>query len=198
MRAWAAAVARSAAAFFLVGLMAVTPYCSLTDLQDRLSDEGVNLRLDDKPTVYSKVINRASTKIDQYCRPRYTTANLAVSDWVKEAATTISVFMLCGRRGNPPPAAIAADYEELIDWLKLIASGARNLPDVPMRKTEVPVLSNVRTRLDPFPRTVVEPKISTGKAEGYKQHADRLDWFDYTIALWPVLFTLTCGLSAIF
>jgi phage gp36-like protein len=167
---------------------ATLQYCTLADLQNRLSDDGVNLRVDDKPTVTTAVINRATTKLDGYLRPRYDpVTQLAASAWVTEACATVAAYYLCGRRANPVPATLRRDFEDLINpdgksgELQLIRRDQMNLPDVPMRKVEVPVLSQPRIRLDPFPRTVIERNRSTGQAQGYTQHADRLDFFDYSI-----------------
>jgi hypothetical protein len=69
-----------------------------------------------------------------------------------------------------------------MDRLEKIRLGLLAVPNLPIRKEMAPVMSNVRIRLDPFPRTVVEQTNSTGKPEGYNQHTDALDWnFDYSI-----------------
>lgn len=159
-----------------------TAYCSITDVQNRLSAEGVTLRTDDSPpTSYGEVITEASTEIDEYCLHRYTAANLAVSDWVRFRASVIAAVLLCERRGNPVPRSLEKRYDKLMERLEKVREGTLNIPDLAMRKEEVPVLSNVRIRLDPFPRTVVENNRSTGTPEGYRQHADQTDWLDYTI-----------------
>jgi phage gp36-like protein len=162
-------------------------YCSLSDIQNRLSDEGVNLRVDDKPSVVDAVLQRAASKIDQYCRGRYDPTVLATSPWIKEACTTIACFYLASRRANPVPASLTADYEELLNPdgrhgdLRDIRSGALNIPEIAQRKPEIPVISQPRIRLDPFPRTVIEKNRGTGQASGYTQWQDRLDFLDYTI-----------------
>lgn len=164
-----------------------TPYCSLTNLQDRLSDDGVNLRIDDKPTVITAVINRASAKLEGYCRPRYDPTQLVNSAWALEAATSIALRYLCKRRGNPVPASIERDFQELISddgksgELQMVRRGSFQIPDIPMRKVDVPVMSNLHPRLDPFPRTTVERNNSTGTPTGYTQNVDRLDLWDYSI-----------------
>ncbi len=159
--------------------MAVTAYTTASKINDRLSAEGVTLRTDDDATVTTRLIANASTRIDFYLRPRYSPTQLAASDWVSERATDIAAWLLCARRANPFPKSIQAQYEQCLHDLELVRTSAAIVPDIPQRKEDVPVLSQPRVRLDPFPRTVIEPNRSTGTAEGYPRHEDGTDTFDY-------------------
>ena len=170
--------------------MAATQYCVLRDVQKQLSVEGVNLRLDDDPQVWSDVIDWASLTIDEHCRTGYTQANLQISDWVKRQTAVLAAYELCERRGNPCPQSLIRKVVRLIGTpekpggiLGFILRGSRNISDIPRRKADIPVVSNVRVRLDPSPRIVVETGRSTGTPSGYSQHEDQLEppGFDYSI-----------------
>ncbi len=160
-----------------------TAYCSQTDLQNRLSADGITYRTDDgPPTSLGDVIVDASTQIDEHLFFLYDPVQLATSDWVRERCADIASYLLCERRGNPVPPGIARKYERAMDRLEQIRLGLLAVPNLPIRKEMAPVMSNVRIRLDPFPRTVVERNNSTGTPQGYDQHQDSLEWnFDYSI-----------------
>lgn len=161
--------------------MATTAYCTEDDIENRLSTTGVTLRTDDTPpTALGDVIDDASTLIDEHCRLRYTPAVLAASDWVNQRATDLAACLLCERRGNPPPASIQRKHDRAMERLELVRRGLLQIPDVGMRKSEVPVLSNQRVRLDPHPRVQTQKSKSTGTQEGYKTNNDRFD-YDYSI-----------------
>lgn len=163
--------------------MATLLYCSQNDLQNRLSADGVAYRVDDNPpTTLGDVLTDASTIVDEHLYSLYDPAQLVNSDWVRERAADIASYLLCERRGNPVPPGIQAKYERTMTRLEQIRLGVLAVPNLPIRKEMAPVLSNVRIRLDPFPRTVVERNNSTGTPQGYDQHTDSLDWnFDYSI-----------------
>lgn len=161
--------------------MATTLYCSIDDVKNRLSANGVTLRMDDSPpTSYGDVLDDASRTIDEYCLLRYTEANLDASPWVKHKCADIATFLLCERRGNPPPRGIAGKFERAMERLELVRTFKMAIPDIPERRTAVPTLSQPRIRLDPNPRTVIERKRGSTRnyPEDYAQHTDRLEWFD--------------------
>jgi phage gp36-like protein len=155
--------------------MALTPYCTQADLTNRLSADGVAYRTDDVPPgVLGDVLAEAATVIDEYCRLGYDPTNLAQSDWVTKRATDIAAFMLCQRRGNPVPPGVAQKYERTLERLELVRLGRLSIPDAPGRRNQVPVLSNLRVRLDPFPRVVVDRYSgpTRERAQDYRQAVD--------------------------
>lgn len=156
-------------------------YCTIADVQNRLSADGVTYRTDDTPpTTYGDVLDEASREIDFYLFSRYDADLLASSNWVKHQCAVIAAFLLCERRGNPVPRGIAGKYERTIERLEKVQLGVFAVPGIVERRTAVPTMSNVRIRLDPHPRTVVERNRSTtrNQPQDYVQHADRLEWFD--------------------
>ena len=164
--------------------MATTLYCAISDVQNRLSADGVTYRTDDAPpTANGDVLDEASREIDWYCLTQYAETDLATSRWVKHQCAVIASYLLCERRGNPVPSGIARKYDRLVKKLEAVQSGARVIPDLGRRRTDVPTVSNVRPRLDPFPRTVVERNRSSSRDRptDYTQNADRFDYLDYSI-----------------
>ncbi len=159
------------------------PYCSLTDLQNRLSADGVTYRTDDDPpTLYGDVIIDASSQIDEHLYFLYDPTQLALSDWVRERCADLAAYLLCERRGNPPPPGIASKYERAMDRLEKVRLGQLAVPNLPVMKSMAPVLSNCRIQLFPWPRVVVEPSNSTGTPAGYVQFQDVLDYgYDFCI-----------------
>lgn len=170
--------------FSLVAVMALTLYCSQVDLTNRLSADGITYRTDDTPpTSLRDALGEAATIIDEHCRTAYDPAALAASDWVRHRATDIAAWCLTQGRGNPAPPGVQTRYERTMKALELVRVGSLAIPDIAARRDLAPVLSNMRIRLDPFPRSVVEPNRSSsrGRPKDYAQNVDSLEWFDYSI-----------------
>lgn len=162
--------------------MATTLYCTMDDVSNRLSAAGVTYRLDDVPPdpTDGDVLDEASRTIDEHCLLFYTEQNLALSPTVKHWCANIAANLLCERRGNPVPGGIERKFDRTMKSLERVQRG-RQIADIPMRKACVPVLSQPRIRLDPFPHTVIEKSGSTGTPEGYNQRRDSLDYLDWVI-----------------
>lgn len=153
-------------------------YCDTDDLLDRLSAAGVIDRADDTPPSHlGDVIARASRKVDQFAFLLYRN-RLAASAWVRDVTADIAAHLLCRRRGNP--SVYKAEYDEALVALRRVQLGVLQVPDIAMHRELVPTVSNLRVRLDPFPRVVVERRRSAGPpVEDYRQHYDVLEFFDY-------------------
>ena len=169
---------------------ALPPLCTQTDIENRLSVDGVAYRIDDDPTVIDSVIENAGSYISECCLLRYSATNLLASIWVKHRATDIAAYLVCERRGNPVPAGIARAFERLFPAngspgvMEKIRRGQRMIPDIPERRDAVPVLSNMRVKLAPFPHAVVETNRSPKRnlPTDYAQNVDPLDYlYDYVI-----------------
>ena len=155
-------------------------YCTLTDVQRVLSVAGVNLRLDDDPSVYPAVLDEASRQVDLYLVGDYDAAGLADNAWVRYATATFAAWEFATRRGNPAPTGIQKRFERYEDRLEKIAAGLMHVPGLARRRTDVPTLSQPRIRLDPYPRTVIERKRGSSRNHptDYVQAIDQLEWFD--------------------
>lgn len=159
-------------------------YCTITDVQNIISADGVTYRVDDGTALdlYTAVIDEASSIIDEYALRFYTSTALEAARWVTHKCANIAAWLLCTRRGNAPPTGIAMRYEQAMDDLEKVSEGKKQIPGAGQRRDCAPCVSNVRIRLDPFPRTVVEPnRSSRQKPTDYKQWADRFDFVDYTL-----------------
>lgn len=156
--------------------MSDTNYCTVKNLQDRLSADGVALRTDDEPPGYlGSVVDEASATIDEYCGLQYDPVQMATSRIVKHWCADIAVMRLCERRGNPPPSSVEKRYDKLMERLELVRLGQLPIYGLPVRRTAAPVMSNLRVRLDPEPRVVVERRKSTGHVTDYHQNVDTLE-----------------------
>ncbi len=156
------------------------PYTTLQAIQNRLSINGVVLRMDDvPPSTLGEVIEEASSIIDEHAAHRYTQANLATSNWIYFRATDIACYLLCERRGNPVPIGIAQRYERAIAKLEQVYNGRFNIWDIPERKSAIPTMSNMRIVLRPFPRAVVETGNlrSTGTVTQYQRNRDPAEFY---------------------
>lgn len=168
------------------------PYSSLARVRSKMSIEGTLLRLDDVNGDITDVLSEADQMIEEHCVGWYTEANLATSEWIAVSATVISVMLLCERRGNPAPASVQRQYERLVGTiekpllgrLEQIRNGRFRIPGIPVREACVPVVSNQRPVLRPYPRMVTETRKSTGAVTDYTQKKDvagLYDVLDYVI-----------------
>lgn len=162
--------------------MAQTRYLTEQDLHNRLSAEGVALRVDDgPPDDLGDVIDDASSLIEEYCWQFYDAAQLAQSEWVKQRATDLAAQLLCERRGNPAPVGVARRHDRAVESLEMVREGKLRIPWLPLRRTCAPRLANQRARLEPVIHVVTEKRRSTVKAKNYRQHDDKWEFFDYSI-----------------
>ena len=163
-----------------------TAYCTIDDVANRISKDGIFARIDDvPPDAYGDCIDEASRMIDEYCYLQYG-SNLALSNVVKHWTANIATYLLCTRRGNPAPVGIVHDrYERAMKTLEAVLHNGRQIPDIAQLKSAVPVMSNVHIQPWPYPHTVVEgsTRRSTGTAAGYRRNTDTLDApiYDYSI-----------------
>jgi len=150
-------------------------YTTSTKLQKRLSSTGVSLRLDDDATAVTQVIEEATIEVNGYCQLLYPISELAASDWVCLKCTDIAMWFLCARRNNPVPQVVQDRYDKALADLERVRAGSLQIPDAGMSKAAVPVLSNQRVRLWPFPHVVTERSQSTGTPEGYTGNDDPVE-----------------------
>lgn len=145
-------------------------------MKNRLSATGTTLRLNDSPpTTSGDIFDDASATIEAYMLLHYAPDQLAASRWVKHAAADIATFLLCERRGDPVPVGAAQKFERRMAELERIQAGGMKVADIPMRRTAVPVMSNMRPSNRPFPHAVVERSRSTHKPRDYIQNLDPWD-----------------------
>lgn len=161
--------------------MPVVLYADATAVVARAGEAGVTLRTDDDPNTIDDVLEAAAVDVDFWLGPVYSQTALAGSEWVARACRDIAVRYLCLRRLNAVPKSVELRYQEVLELLKLLASGARQLPDAAARKANAPVLSNQRTHLSPHPRVTTERPASTGVPAGYPPRDDPTGILDYVV-----------------
>ena len=159
-------------------------YCTEADVQALLSADGTTARVDDngdnsqsatEAGYITSAINWATDKINFFLLPRYSAPNLSTSWVVNNWAVILAARWLSMRRGNPPPGSVNQLYEEAVEDLKLVHSGAYEIPGIGTREVLWPVWSNVR--VDPLyilRKIRVERPISEKTSTPYPQNRDRV------------------------
>jgi hypothetical protein len=127
------------------------------------------------------VIGDAVNEVDYYLYPRYDvdSSQYANNPWVKAAATAAALVLLFKRRGNPVPRVFLWRWTDptagFLPKLQRVLDGQAVVPRLQLRKGEVPVMTNIRTRLWPYPQALAERKHSTGTPQGYTQQDDSVE-----------------------
>lgn len=156
-------------------------YCVQADIENRLSASGVDLRIDDvPPDTLGDVIDDASAEVESHCLLKYGADQLAASRWIKHKCADIATYLLCERRGNPAPPGIANKFERAMAQLEKVQEGKLKISDVAQRRTAVPMVSNMRPALRPYPHAVVETKRGTDTVDQLpKKNADPWDVLNF-------------------
>lgn len=135
-------------------------YTDRDSINDVLSENGVNLRLDDNAngvvdTGEAPRADEASAvgtgTVNRFCQMRYSPAQLANSWSVWDWATLIAAVWLCRRRGNPVPKSLLQARDEAIEEMREVQAGTITLEDIATRMSDAPAWSN--STLDPRYRT---------------------------------------------
>lgn len=159
--------------------------CTSTDVLNRLSERGYQLRLDDRPEAITSVLREATNRVKAYCLPLYDADDLQADadagGFVNDLATSLAVCALCRRRGNTIPASFKDLCKQTNDDLEMVRRQQLQLPGVEQRHIASPAFSNVRVLPGYiFKKVRVESSISEGTTpRGYVQN---IDWLStYTI-----------------
>lgn len=157
--------------------------CDWTDVEDRLSADGAQLRADDgdQDRARAYVLRRATQYVLGYAGLNYSTAALEASEWVREVAADCAWYFACTRRNNPASKAAESAFERATEQLKQVQALTLRIPDAAMNKGFAPVLSNQRVRQYPVSSVRTVKGKSTGEQEGYKPHRDTQDGIDYSL-----------------
>lgn len=160
--------------------MSVTTYCSWADVTNRIGAEGAEFRTDDDPATQTDILESAAVEVNTYLQTRYDPTALAQSTIVRFLTRDIAVYLLCLRRNLPPPASVEERYKAALERLQKIEAGTSRVADIYETKASVPVLSNQRVAMYPFPMVKTVTQKSTGKQENYPAQNDTNDLTDYT------------------
>lgn len=128
-------------------------YTDQAEINDLLSENGVNLRLDDDDDaavdadelvrITPRIVNKATARCNLYLLERYDANQLADSWMVHHWATVIGAYMVCQRRGNVIPESLQQEYDQCIEEMQAVKDGDMSLGDVPQRESDQPTFSNV-------------------------------------------------------
>jgi len=140
--------------------MAITPFCTISDVEVLWSEFGVDERLIDEAGgtevsgLADSCLELVTSKIMQKLCMRYDLTHLQNSAWVKWCCATLTAEMLGMRRGNPVPLSIVAEadrYREdltAISHMQLNLIGDTGVPlparAIPGSSGHLPAVSNVR------------------------------------------------------
>lgn len=157
-------------------------YATFGDLQARLGQAGVALRVADNPQAASMALDQASGWIDEALLPRYG-AQLSNSRWVKNACANLAMVPFCQSLLNDPPPAAFLEYDRLMGQngqpgvLESMRLGQTMVPDIPAVASSVPRLTNYHVREVPqgAAHVVAEPARST---DGVTPQVPRRDYTD--------------------
>lgn len=128
-------------------------YCTADDLEALLSADGSDARIDDdaggsvsatEEGYRTKAVNWATARVNFFCLSRYAAADLAQSWLVNNWCVICAAYWLAKRRGNPSPGSLAELYDEAVEDMKLVHSGAYEISDIAQRNISWPAWSNVR------------------------------------------------------
>lgn len=148
-------------------------YCASGDVAARLSQWGLDLRVDDDPDTVDDCIENASSDIDLRLLPIYSAADIAASRWVHFACRALSVYYVCLRRNEPVPSSVQAEYDKTMLELEAIAVGQLTLPGA-AKATSVIRVSNQTYDNTRFPAIRVSRPRSTPTNALPRRNVDEL------------------------
>lgn len=157
-------------------------YTSRREVENVISQVGVNLRLDDLDTSDSEDALEeyyidATLDIDTHAQHYYESSDLATSSWVRRRATYLACYYLSQRRGNP--ALFQLRYNQIMEQLERVQLGEMLIPGLPTRADMTPAMSNmVVDERFILSKLRVHPSISTG-GTGSRQHLSYIIPFEW-------------------
>lgn len=139
------------------------------------TDAGVNLALAARLV---KACNYGTSQVKLYCCSRYNDSDLQTCWSANRWSTIAAAKWLCTRRAQGCPQSILADWEEALDEMKMVRTGALQLEDIGTRTAGWPFLTNVTVDIGwTVAKTRVEQQISEHTPTQYGQ------WIDWNSAL---------------
>lgn len=133
-------------------------------------DSGINAATGARLVVATR---KGTSRVKLYCNARYDDAQLALSGTVCDWATICAAKFLCTRRAQGCPRSIQADYEELLEEMRMVQTGQLQIEDIGTRGADWPTISNVivNPAYDGM-RARVQPYISEQTPTAYSQYID--------------------------
>lgn len=150
-----------------------------TKIKSRISQAGINLRIDHYPTGTDNALDycilSASAEVQMYLQ-RFPADTLSQSDWVQSVTTDVAIFYLCRNRLNAVPKVIEDAYERNLKLLKMVLDGKIGVPGLSAGKN-YPGIRNMRVVLGGIqPSLRVEQNQSTIKnIDSFPQYNDPIE-----------------------
>lgn len=164
-------------------------YTSADEINDILSENAVELRLDDDDSEsidvdeqlrLTHILSKATAKCNLYLLERYAATQLADSWQVHHWASVIGARLLCLRRANPVPESLEAEYDEAIEEMSMVKANELSLGDIPQRENDQMAFSN----------TTVDQRYQTRRVRVQRPISDRSPTSIPQNRHWPSEFTV--------
>lgn len=141
-------------------------------------DSGVNAATGARLAVGAR---KGTSRVKLFCNQRYDDSQLVLSGSVCDWAATIAARFLCMRRAQGCPKSIQAQYDEVMEDLRMVQSGELAIEGIGTRGVDWPSISNVTVNpaYDGM-RARVQPAISEGTPTAYPQYVD----YNSGLGLW--------------
>jgi phage gp36-like protein len=137
-----------------------TTYCTKADIEAIWPPADLLASVDDDASgtlsateegYISRAIERAAGHINSRLAVRYELADLAASDWCRDANAAIAAFFLANRRGTAVPAHLQQQYDAYTAALDEIAAGRLRVPGAGESHDHGPSVTNFIANLaEPF------------------------------------------------
>lgn len=128
-------------------------YTDRASVRGLLSEQGVDLRLDDNDSGYvsadelsrlDECISLATARVNAIAVSIYEPVVLANNFVIWDWATILAAVCVCRRRNHGPDGYLKEEYERVQDELKALRTGEFVISDLPIRDTTAPSVDNFR------------------------------------------------------
>jgi hypothetical protein len=133
-------------------------------------DSGVNAATGARLLVGAR---KGTSKVKLWCNARYDDSQLKLSGTVLDWATAAAARFLCMRRAQACPKGVQGLYDEAIEEMRMVQSGALSIEDIGTRGVDWPTVTNITVNAGyDYMRSRVEPNISEQTPTAYNQYID--------------------------
>lgn len=151
--------------------LSVVPLAVAVNSQAEATDTGVNLALAQR---LLQGCYFGTDQVNLYCQGKYDPSQLVLSWITTKWATALAGRWLRRRRGQPAPKSVEEDAKEALDEMKQVNVGIFRIPNIGMRTSGWPFVTNVTVDLRyDYAKIRVETPLSEGTPTQYPQ---RVDW----------------------
>lgn len=150
--------------------LSVTALTTQINSGAKARDSGVNVATGARLLVGAR---KGTSEVKLWCNKRYDDSQLRLSGSVLDWATIIAAKFLSTRRAQSCPKSLKADYDEVVERLKMVNRGDLDIEDIGTRGTDWPTITNITVNpAYEVARARVQPNISEGTPTVYPQYID--------------------------